>query len=226
MKPLVTALLALTLSAPSASSSRTVTVVADRDATLVEDRSGELANGSGPLFVGRTAQSEDSRRRAVLRFDLRHALPPEAIVESVELALHVQPSNRRGTLTLHRLLADWSEGPTFSGGGAGRPAQPGDATWIHTSYPFDRWVRPGAQYVGRASATAAIDDSGPVSLAAPRHMLEDVRLWQHARARNFGWVLIGDETQPQTAQSLSSREDPDPERRPRLIVRYRLPGLW
>jgi hypothetical protein len=202
----------------------TVTIAPERDATLIEDPAGALANGTGPLFVGRTAQFENSRRRAVLRFDLPDAVPRTAIIESVELTVHVQPSNLGGTITLHRVLADWSEGPTFSGGGGGGLSQPGDVSWIHTTYPVDSWVRPGGQFVARTSAAAAANGTGPLSWTARRHIVEDVQLWQHAPSRNFGWILIGDETLPQTATILSSREDPDPERRPRLTIRYRLPG--
>ena len=55
-------------------------------------------------------------------------------------------------------------------------------------------------------------------------MVQDVRLWNSAPQRNFGWILIGDETAPQTAKSFASREFPDPTLRPVLEVNYRTPG--
>lgn len=203
---------------------RTVTVVASGDATLIEDPAGGLANGTGPLFVGRTSQSEGSRRRSIVRFDLRGVLPRRAIVESATLSVHVQPSNLGSPIRLHRVLTDWSEGITFSGGGGGRTAATGDATWIHTEYPDDRWVRAGGHFVWRASASAKVTAPGELSWNTTRPMLADVRLWQHAPDRNFGWILIGDESESQTSTSLASREDPSVDRRPRLTIRFRTPS--
>ena len=36
-----------------------------------------------------------------------------------------------------------------------------------------------------------------------------------------GWILIGDETTPQSVKRISSREDPDAAARPRLEITYR-----
>jgi hypothetical protein len=217
----------LLLSAVSAGAPpRTVAVIAERDATLIEDPAGAWANGSGPLFVGRTNQPENSRRRAVIRFDLEGLVPRRAVIESVELELHALPSNLAGTVELHRLLEDWSEGPTFSGGGGGRASQPGDATWVHTLYPDDLWGRPGGRYVARTSAASPVEGAGPLAWTSTERMLADVRLWQHNPERNFGWILVGDETFPQNSTAFASREEPDEELRPRLTIRYRRPGLW
>jgi hypothetical protein len=57
----------------------TVTLTATLDATLIEDPDGDIANGSGPaFFAGRTGQSNDSRRRALIFFDVAGTLPPGA----------------------------------------------------------------------------------------------------------------------------------------------------
>jgi len=223
MRFVLAPLLLLATFAPGAPP-REVTILADRDATLIEDPDGARANGTGPLFAGRTNQGGPSKRRALLRFDVAGALPDGAVVESVELTLRLLPSNAGGPARLHRVLEDWSEGPSFAGGGGGAPAQPGDVTWLHTSYPLERWLRPGGHFVARASAIAMAGGADLVTWTGGRHMLEDVRLWQHAPSRNFGWILIGDETRPQSAQSFAGREDPDAGARPRLTVRYRLPG--
>jgi hypothetical protein len=55
-------------------------------------------------------------------------------------------------------------------------------------------------------------------------MVADVRLWLAAPHRNFGWILLGDETAPGTAKSFGSREEPDLSLRPVLEVTYHLPG--
>jgi hypothetical protein len=211
---------------PATAAAETVRIEADRDATLVEQPDGALANGSGSFFfAGRTSQEQDSIRRALLRFDVAAALPDRVIIESVSLTLFMSPSNpEMREFRLHRVLADWGEGPSSSSGGGGRPAEPGDATWIHTFHDYDFWVHSGGQFSGRASARLDVAGSAFYTWESTHHLVQDVRLWTSASQRNFGWILIGDETTPQTAKSFASRENPDPALRPVLEVTYRTPG--
>jgi hypothetical protein len=219
-------LLLLLLVGSAAAVAETVRIEADRDATLIEDPDGALANGSGPyFFVGRTNAQRDAVRRGLLRFDVAAALPEHAIIESVSLTVFVSPSNPElREFRLHRVLADWGEGPSAASGGGGRPSEPGDVTWIHTFYDYDFWTHSGGQFVGRVSARTTVAGSGYYTWDSTNHLVLDVRLWNAAPQRNFGWILIGDETTPQTAKSLASRENPDPALRPVLEVTYRLPG--
>ena len=63
-------------SIPGQARAETIVIEATNDATLIEDGSGLLANGSGPaLFSGRTGQVIGGIRRAMVRFDLAEALP-------------------------------------------------------------------------------------------------------------------------------------------------------
>ena len=204
----------------------TVTIEARRDATLIEHPEGAQANGSGPaFFVGRTSQSKNSVRRGLLWFDVAAAVPEDALIEEARLTLHMTPSNEAvAELRLRRLQADWGEGASASSGGSGAPSQPGDATWIHAFYDYTPWVHAGGQFIGRASATLEVGSSGAYSWTTNVHMVQDVRLWHAAPQRNFGWILIGDEADPQTAKSFASREDSDPALRPVLDVTYRLRG--
>jgi len=211
---------------PITADAETVRIEADRDATLVEHPDGALANGSGPfLFVGRTAQGQNSVRRTLLWFDVAAALPEQAIIERVSMTLFMSPSNPgMREARLHRVLADWGEGASSAGGGGGRPSEPGDATWIHAFYDFEFWAHSGGQFVGRASARLDVAGSAFYTWESTNHFVQDVRLWKSAPQRNFGWILIGDETTPQTAKSFASRENPDPALRPVLEVTYRAPG--
>jgi hypothetical protein len=204
----------------------TLRLEADRDATLIESPTGAWANGAGPaLFCGRTNANAEAIRRALLRFEVAGALPDGAIVESVALTLTMTPSNSDPrTLSLHRVLADWGEGPSASGGGGGAPAEPGDVTWLHTFYDAQEWVRPGGQFLGRASAAAEVAASGPYTWTGTEQLRADVELWAAAPERNFGWILIGDEAARQSSKSFASRENPDAELRPFLEITYRMPG--
>ena len=203
----------------------TATIIAGRDATLIEEPDGALANGSGPvIFVGRTGQVQNGIRRALLYFDVAGGVPRGAVIESASLTLYLTPSNPGPTgVRVHRVLADWGEGPSASSGGGGAPAEPGDVTWIHRFYDSDFWAISGGQFSGHASAGLEVAGEGFYTWD-DRGLVNDVRLWAAGPSRNFGWILIGDETTPQTAKRFAGREHADPALRPILEVEYRLPG--
>lgn len=199
-----------------------VGVDADRDNTLIEDSSGSLSNGAGPaFFVGRTNQPQDSIRRGVLRFDLEGVLPKDAVVVGVKLILNASATNGLNTVHLYRLRQDWGEGSSSSVGGQGAPAESGDATWLHTLYDQEFWCEPGGDRARKVSARASVAAPGLVELESER-LESDVVAWLHSPRENFGWILIGDETSPQTVTRFDSRESPDPLTRPVLEITYRV----
>lgn len=211
---------------PALTQAETILIEAGADNTLIEDPNGALSNGAGPaLFAGRTNQPMNSTRRAVLNFDVAAAIPPDAVVDSVVLTLFNQKAlNGDRTLTLHRLKAQWGEGASASGGGSGAPAQPGDATWLHTFYPDSYWSKEGGKFVKRASASQVVIDAiGFFSWGSTDRMVDDVDRWLKHPAKNFGWILIGDETAPQSVKTFASRENPDESLRPVLEVTYTAP---
>ena len=219
-------LAALPLVTPHAHAAEMVHIPATRDATLIEDPDGARANGSGPaLFAGRTAQGENGLRRAVLRFDVAAAVPRQALIRRAFLTLHLTPSNGvPADVAVHRLLEDWSEGPSFSAGGAGTAAQAGDCTWLHRDYDQQFWVVPGGQFVADPSATLAVEGEDYYTWPSGQQLIADVRLWLKAPDRNFGWILLGDEATPQSAKRFDSRESQTPAFRPVLTVEYERPG--
>jgi hypothetical protein len=223
MRTLRAVLILALLLAPLPALADTVLIEADRDATLIEDPEGAAASGSGPvLFIGRNNLPENSRRRALVRFDVTAALPHDARVESVRLTLQVNPSNATPSLVhVHRVLSDWGEGGSVSFGGIGAASEPGDATWVHTFYDDAYWARPGGHFVARASAALEVGSHGAYTWESTRKLVSDVRQWLAAPHRNFGWILIGDETTRQNAKAVASREDGDPAVRPVLEVTYR-----
>jgi hypothetical protein len=137
----------------------------------------------------------------------------------------MSPSNRASArIGLHRLLAAWGEGASYASGGGGDLSGAGDATWIHTFYDDAFWVKSGGHFVARASAAQDVAASDFYTWESTRKMVADARRWLAAPQRNFGWILLGDETAPQTAKSFASREEPDPSLRPVLEVTYHLSG--
>jgi len=217
--------LLLMLSAAPATA-ETLFVEAGRDTTLIEEPDGALANGAGPVFfVGRTNQRQNSVRRGLIYFDVAAALPEHARVESARVILYMSPSNSAPhRIELHRLLSAWGEGASYASGGSGDFSAPGDATWIHTFYSDAFWVKPGGHFVVRASSSQDVGASALYTWESTHKMVADVRLWLAAPDRNFGWILLGDETTPQNVKSFASREEPDSSLRPILELTYSLPG--
>jgi len=217
---------AMMLSAAAVPAAEVAHIQAAHDATLIEDPAGQQANGAGPaLFAGRTAQGDTGRRRTLLLFDVAAVLPREAVVTDVRLTLHMTPSHSTPVdITVHRVLALWSEGPGLSAGGSGVPAVPGDTTWLHRRYDDQWWLFPGGQFVPEPSATLTVADEGFYSWQDSARLLADVRAWHKAPQRNFGWMLLGDEETPQSVKRFDSRESPTPEFRPVLTLEYETPG--
>jgi hypothetical protein len=222
----------------SLAASQTILIDAGADNTLYEDADGSVSNGAGAfMLAGRNNQEQDSIRRALLYFDVAGQLPYGAIVEAVYLTLYLERGNGGERMVrLHHLRSDWGEGGSIVlGGGQGAPAQTGDATWLHSFYPDAFWKKEGGDYIGRVSSSQMvgdpargikpppIDTPGYYTWGSSSRMVNDVRYWQRHPESNFGWILIGDETESQTVKRFSSRTNTDPAVRPVLEVHYSLP---
>lgn len=199
-----------------------VTLEPAADNTLYEDANGNLSNGSGDyLFAGSTASG--AIRRALVRFDVAGAIPANATILSAELTMHI--SREAGPalpISLHRALADWGEGASNAGGeeGAGAPPETGDATWIHTFFDTDFWSTAGGDFESTASATATSNGLDDMTWGSGGELAADVQGWLDSPADNFGWVVIGDESQASTAKRFDSRENGTEAVRPRLRITW------
>jgi hypothetical protein len=193
-----------------------------RDNTLIEDPAGSLSNGAGPhVFAGRTAQFFGFVRRGLLYFDVAAHLPSGATVLSADLTLHLSQTNGpESPVALHGLLADWGEGPSYSDGGRGTSAEPGDATWIHTYYDDSFWSAPGGDLVGAPTSSIPVGAVGFYTWPSSPAMVAEVQSWLDEPSSNHGWALVGDESSPSTAKGFDSRENQEPTWRPVLVVTY------
>ncbi len=192
------------------------------DATLYESADGERADGAGPnLFVGRTGQGALSKRRATVRFDLSD-VPSDVELLSAELTMNFRSSNPGDRqFDLHRLLNDWSEGPSASiSGGQGVPASEGDTTWLHRDNPSSLWETEGGDFVSSASASLLVDSSGSFSWASTVSLLSDLETWIDDPSQNYGWIIVGDETRSRTVMQIASRSNPVEDFRPVLSIAY------
>jgi hypothetical protein len=224
----IAVLLGVGLAASEPGFGATITLEPTKDNTLIESADGSLSNGAGPaVFAGRTGQSSNSIRRALLAFDVVGNLPAGSVIERVSLVLHrTGGPELPDVLSLHRLHSDWGEGASSFGGGSGAPATSGDATWIHTFYdpgdptdPDDRWDLAGGDFeiVPSASVFAVFGDE---FRWASSGMVSDVEAWLDGSASDYGWILRGDESQSSSSVKLASREYEILDYRPSLTIDY------
>jgi hypothetical protein len=201
-------------------------VQASKDNTLYEDPSGALSNGAGAsIFAGNNGFG--LRRRAVIAFDVAGAVPAGSTVTGAALKLNMVQTLAGDTpVSVHRALADWGEGTsnaTFGNGGAGAPATPGDATWLHRLYNTVLWTNAGGDFDPSPSATTVVGALvGVYSWSSPA-MTTEVQGWLDNPALNHGWVIIGTEVGIATAKRFESREALNAAGRPVLVVEYTPP---
>jgi hypothetical protein len=186
----------------------TVTIPVNKDNTLFEDPIGTTAGGAGDgIYSGKTGTSGSGIRRALVQFDLS-SIPRGSTVNSAVLTLTlVKVNNGTQTHTIHKVLADWGEGPSVTFGGSGVTAEPGDVTWLYRFYPGQPWTNPGGDFVSLASASRTISSTlGPYSWGSTNQMVLDVQSWLNNPASNFGWVVRGNESTLKSAKKFSSKE--------------------
>ncbi len=193
---------------PGYAKSQTVYIVASKDNTLIQNSQGSLSSGSGPyLFVGRTNQSTNNLRRSLVHFDVASALPSGARIKSAQLMFYLSKSQGFTVdISLHRVLNDWGQGVSYATGGSGAPAELDDATWLHSFYPDFFWTTMGGDYVMDEIAVIAVGPDKGSYIWESRKMIEDIESWMMNPEENYGWILIGDESSPQSVMRFSSRE--------------------
>ena len=174
-----------------------VALEAERDATIYEDGDGTNANGSGSyLFTGRSeSQNGSAERRALLAFPIAESIPEGSTITSVSLELTMSRTiSGAQSVGLHRLLEDWSEGPSDppEQEGGGTSAAAGDVTWIHREFSETLWTTSGASFAQSASATLQVANEGSYSYSSTPEMVADVQDWLEDPSSNFGWVIVVD----------------------------------
>ena len=206
-----------------------VTLTPAADNTLFESTTGATSDGAGAtMFVGRTNQVSNFRRRGLVRFDVAAAVPAGSTIQSVTLTLFnsqaASPADQ--TIELHAVLASWGEGASNAGisGGTGAPSQPGDATWKHRFFSGTLWTALGGDFAPAATATLPVGAEGSYTWATSPALVAAVQGWLDAPATNFGWLLLGNEAVAATTKRFDTRESADPATRPALTITYEAPA--
>jgi hypothetical protein len=207
-----------------------ISFVPSQDNTLFQHPDGTLSSGAGSfLYIGKTNQSDDalSLRRALLQFDIS-SLPEDAIVNDVSLTVHVSKiaSAETQPAALHRVLSSWGEGSSNAGnpGGSGTSAATGDATWLYREFPTSVWDSAGGDFRPSASGSTDITGLGTFTWSTSG-MVSDVNFWRNNPSSNFGWIILGNESDQPTGKRLDSRENSTASNRPVLTIEYDLPVI-
>lgn len=199
---------------------RSVVLTPSKDNTLYATADGSFSNGRGPhLFAGATLSGQ--LRRALLAFDVASQIPPGSTVTRVVLTAHVSKSiSGTQSMKLRRVTADWGEGTSNAGvfrDGGGTSSTNGDATWLHTSFPNQRWATAGGDFEPAEDGTATGASFLTWESAA---MIARVQQWIDQPATNFGWIVIGNESDPGTSKQLDAREAASANLRPSLMIEF------
>ena len=177
--------------------------------TTIYSESSKVSNGGGQfIFAGNNNQSDS--RRALIMFDIPSSINSKSQVVNVELSLEMDRA-REGAfqVALYKLTNEWSEGSSQGGQGegAGGTIQGLDATWKNRIHPGHAWIKRGGDFEIEPSAVSMVKGPGSYTWSGPR-LNEDVQNWINGTHRNYGWILIGDESESITAKRFSSRTGP------------------
>jgi hypothetical protein len=85
--------------------------------------------------------------------------------------------------------------------------------------PDSLWTMAGGDFAPAASALALVTGVGDY-LWSSAQLRADVSSHFAQPVNNFGWILIGEESFPVTSKRFDSREHPDADVRPKLIVAF------
>ena len=226
-KILLPLVIATTLGAigPSVAIADIININPIKDNTLYEydPTEGDVSNALGNhFFAGETAMGE--LRRGVLAFDIAGNIPAGSTILGVTLSLNMSRTglDTARTVELHKVLADWGEGTSVAPGeeGDGAPATPNDATWRHRFFDTIFWTTEGGDFSATVSASQSVGAVGMYMWSSPQ-MIGDVQSWLNNPATNFGWLVLGDESDTLTAKRFDTRESASP---PVLTIQY-TPGV-
>jgi len=190
--------------------------------TLYGEVPGGQANGAGEyFFTGKNGVG--APYRALLQFDLS-GIPTDAPILGATLTCYMSKTNVNAGprwTTVHRALQDWGEGASDASGeeGAGAGPQPGDATWLHTFFDSYFWFNTGGDFDPTVSASQLVGDIGHYSWSDPQ-LTQDVQDWIQNPGSNFGWLLMGDEYAYPTSKRFNTKENPNPDTWPVLVIHY------
>jgi hypothetical protein len=179
------------------------------------------------------------RNRSLIKFDFQGLIPPGSRILNVDFRVWVtvQPPNDETDFNtvfdFHRMLLPWGKGTGANGtnfpGAVGRPALPGESSWLMRLAPSNSWGIPGGaagiDYATQSSAlTQVFTEPGTqndfIVSAISNRLVADVQHWVDNPGQNFGWLTKArNEADRWTAKRFMNIESGIDDY-PRLLVTY------
>jgi hypothetical protein len=213
------------LTAIGAYAQNIVTLEAEQDNTIfgffVND-----SNGAGPeMYSGVINDNIFSlERRALIQFPIADNIPENVVITDAYIELFCTKASASGVdsdYSFHRLLESWGEGDSFSPNGQGVPASDGDATWVRRFVPDISWLVEGGNFNEIASASIPVNQNNLFYQWTGTQIIDDVQDMLDNPTENFGWILkAADESLVGTGRGFGSRQNPNINIRPKLVVSY------
>lgn len=199
----------------------TVTIWPAEDATITEKSLdvplGSTGSASQLLEAGATGPNEGGKKsRALLRFEVRNAIPANAQVSAARLTLTVvstPPSTDQHAFHLRRVLVPWSESA---------------ATWTNRLIPPSPWSDPGGlsgvDYSSTVSQSIVVTGMAAFVFQSNPVLVGEVQAWLDTPESNAGWMLICEgESVYRSVRKFGAREWNVAAARPALEVEYTPP---
>jgi hypothetical protein len=210
-----------------------ITLIPDRDATLISAAPSNSLGGADAILAGTTQNGTPNR--ALLRFDVAASIPAGSKIIGTRLTVATTQQSTTApagvTYGVHRMLSAWGEGTNAPPGpaiGLGLPAENGDATWATRFFPTNAWAAPGGlqdtDFSSQVTSSVYIDTLGVFDFESTLEMSGDVQFWLDHPATNFGWMLKSESEDIYfTARKFASRENSDDSIAPQLSIDYIAP---
>lgn len=205
-----------------------VVLTPSRDNTMFSNGN---SNGIGDaVFSGRTGNFGGlTVQRGLLAFSVADSISADSKIISARLELELVQASVFGgqeSHSLHRVSTDWGEGTSIATGGTGAPPTAGDATWTHRYFPDQFWLIPGGEFSATISASQTVGTLlGSYTWGSTPQMVADVQEWLDNRSSAFGWVLMGNEVDANTAKKFASKDSLTPDLHPMLVIEFN-PCPW
>jgi hypothetical protein len=177
-----------------------VTVGAEPDCTIIDFQGNNLCS-SNELIAGRfQLMGSEVEYRALLRFDVASALPPDAEITDARLVLHTVSGSHGGRVSGHPTLKPWTT----------------SVNWFEYA-SGQSWTQLGGDF-GPAAETV---DVGQGAALHRWNLTDVVRAWDTGTIANHGILLRHpDPNTVGTRAAFVSSESADQASRPRLEITY------
>lgn len=216
-----------TLLTEVSSTIQTVSIPPSKDSTIYQ--TGQTSNNGRGIHLWAYHFAGSDRRNALLAFDVPSAVPAGSTIVDARLELSVLGLIESATVELSAIprdpLSEWLEGTSRGIRDELEPPLPATndaATWTHrrwmSIFPVAPWQLPGGDRGRLPLLDATVVSDGPLVLSSPELLAHVQAL--HRGSAGFDGLLLSTVF---GGLQLASRDHPNGDLRPRLVVQHTPP---